>query len=318
MTSAEQSKTKFQGIFIAAPTPMRSDYSLDLEKFRDCIAHLAAAGMQPNEGVYVALGAGGEHMHLSVKERKRTAEAAVEHAAGRIPVFIGVAHTATHTSVELARHAEQIGADGLQVEPPYYFAGTADDIFEYYRAISDAVSLGIAAYNTPWTSGFDMDRKFIERLAGLDNVIGLKWYNGNPFEFVTVLQEFHSRFNIVSNFAGPLTASAFILGARGYVSQGANFAPRTHVAVLRALRRGDYETATKLYMSVEAVYYAGLAQLRKEGYNGEGNFIKACMRVAGVSCGPARPPHREPPAWFAERMLEVLSAAGELSTANVG
>src|SRR2546425_6483412 len=129
MSRLEESKEKYQGIFIAAPVPMKDDFSLDLPKIQNCLEYLIDAGMKTGNAVYTVLGAGGEHMHLSVEERKAVAEASVEFAAGRLPIFVGVSHTSTRVSVELARHAEKIGADGLQVEPPYYFQGTADDVF---------------------------------------------------------------------------------------------------------------------------------------------------------------------------------------------
>ncbi len=309
--TAEESKQLYQGVFVAAPTPMRADYSLDLARFRTCLDYLVEAGMVTGQGVYVVLGAGGEHMHLSTDERKAVAEAAVEAAAGRLPVFVGVSHNATHLAVELARHAERIGADGLQLEPPYYFGGTPDDTFEYFQAVSDAVSLGTTAYNTPWTSGFDMDRAFIGRLAGLANIIGLKWYSANQREYAHVVRECHTRFSILSNFYGGLNASAFLLGARGYVSQAANFAPRNSLKILSALRSGEYRQATDLYLQVDGAYYDDLGKLFAEGYAGEGNFIKACMPLVGIDCGPARRPHRTPPAWFADHMRQVLAAAGE-------
>ena len=168
MVSLEESKDRYQGIFIAAPVPMKNDCSVDLPTIGKCVECLIDAGLKTGNAVYVVCGAGGEHMHLSVEERKAVAEASVRFAAGRLPVFVGVSHPSTLVSVELARHAEDIGADGLQVEPPYYFQGTSDDVFEYFRAISDSVSIGLTAYNTPWTSGLDMDRHFLDRLASLE------------------------------------------------------------------------------------------------------------------------------------------------------
>lgn len=311
MPSLEESKDHYQGIFIAAPVPMKDDYSVDLPKIGKCVECLIDAGMKSGNAVYVVCGAGGEHMHLSVDERKAVAEASVQFAAGRLPIFVGVSHPSTLVSVELARHAEEIGADGLQVEPAYYFQGTSDDVFEYFRAISESVSIGLTAYNTPWTSGFDMDRRFLDRLASLGNVIGLKWYSANLSEFVYVLQNYKDRFSIVSNLVGGFLASVFILGARGYVSQGANFAPRTHLRILSLLRQKKYEEATHLYLRSEGVYYGAATELVKQGINGEGNFIKACMPLIGVPCGPARPPHRKIPTWFAERVGAALDSVGE-------
>ena len=311
MLSLKGSKDRYQGIFIAAPVPMRDDYSLDLPKIGKCVDYLIDAGMKNGNAVYVVCGAGGEHMHLTIEERKEVAEASVRFAAGRLPVFVGISHPSTLVSIELARHAEKIGADGLQVEPAYYFQGTSDDVFEYFRAISESVSIGLTAYNTPWTSGFSMDRHFLERLANLKNIIGLKWYSADLSEFVHVLQNYRDRFNIFSNLVGGFLASVFILGAKGYVSQGANFAPHTHLQILRLLCQKKYEEATHLYLRSEGVYYGAVRELVQQGFNGEGNFIKACMPLIGVPCGPARPPHRSLPDWFPERVRAALESVGE-------
>ncbi|MFN7922693.1 MAG: dihydrodipicolinate synthase family protein [Bryobacteraceae bacterium] len=313
MKRFERSKQLYQGVFIAAVLPMNQDESLDLPRIKPCVDYLVNAGMGPGNAIYVSLGAGGEAMMLDKEERKAAAEAAVEAAAGRIPVFVGVSSDCTATTVELAKHADRIGADGLQVEPPWYFAGMADDVFGYYRAVSDAVEIGITAYPTPWTSHFDMNEAFVERLATLENVIGLKWYSPNPNVALGVIRQFRDRFNIVSNLPGALCASWFIHGVHGYVSQGVNFMPRTHLRILDHLRGKRYEEATQLYMTTEWEYYQAMADCIRQGLNGEANFIKASMELIGYPCGPARLPLRRPPAAFSERVGKMLTAAGEVA-----
>jgi len=311
MKRLERSKQLYQGVFIAAVLPMNADESLDLPRVKPCLDHLVNAGMGPGNAVYIALGAGGEAMMLTIEERKAAAEAAVEASAGRIPVFVGVSADRTATMVELARHADRIGADGLQIEPPWYFSGTADDIFEYYRAVSEAVEIGITVYPTPWTSMFDMNEAYIERLAALENVIGLKWYSANPSVAVKIIRRFRDRFSIISNLPGPLSASWFIHGVHGYVSQGANFMPRTHLRILDGLRNKRFEEATELYMRSEQEYYSAMETCIREGLNGEANFIKACMELIGYPCGPARLPLRRPPDTFIDHMRTILAALGE-------
>ena len=316
MSKSEQSKAKYQGIFIAAHVPMKEDYALDLAKIETCVEFLISGGLKTGNAVYAALGAAGEHMQLSTEERMAVTEAAVAAAAGRLPVFVGVSHQATQVAVELAKHAERVGADGLQVEAPWYFAGTADDNFEYFRAISESVGFGITAYNTPWTSGFDMDRHFLDRLAGLENVVGLKWDADNRSEFIYVLRNYHERFRIMSNYSGVFCASVFIMGARGYVSQGANFAPRTNLRVLNYLREKKYEEATRLYLRTDWEYYTALHEMQRQGFQGEGNFIKAGMAAVGIPCGPSRLPLRRPPASFEDHLRRVLVDVGELPSLN--
>jgi len=171
----EDTKRKYQGVSIAAPTPMHDDESVDLPRLRDLIRRYVDAGMTDGNAVCTILGAGGEAMCLDEMERRKVAETAVEVADGKIPIFIGVGHTRTRTAVDLARHADQIGADGLQLELPYYFAATPGDAFAYISEVAKAVECGIALYPTPWTSNFEFDGPFVERVcAALPNVVGLQ------------------------------------------------------------------------------------------------------------------------------------------------
>ena len=67
----------------------------------------------------------------------------------------------TPTAVRYSREAEALGADGLMIIPPYYYTPTEDEIFAYYKAISEAVSIPIMLYNNPVTSNVDMSAKFV-------------------------------------------------------------------------------------------------------------------------------------------------------------
>ena len=64
-----------------------------------------------------------------------------------------------------SREAEELGADGLMILPPYYYTPTEDEIFGYYRAICEAVSMPIMLYNNPVTSNVDMSAKLVGRLT---------------------------------------------------------------------------------------------------------------------------------------------------------
>ena len=293
---AAESKEKFQGVFIAAPTPMKEDYSIDLKRLRDLILHYRDNGLRNGNAVCTILGAGGEAMQLTDEERKQVAETAIEAAEREIPIFIGVGHTETRRAVALAKHADQAGADGLQVEPPYYFGNTPDDAFEFIRAISESVECGLGIYNTPWTSGYDMDATFIERLCALENAIGLKWHSDNPTAWARVIRRFSGRLSIISNYGALLAPAAFLLGAKGYVSQDVSAAPRPHVRIISCLQKGEYCKALDLLDVVQEGYYRDfLGEAAKMGYGGEPNFIKAAMDAAGFPCGPARLPTRPMP-----------------------
>jgi len=122
-------REKICGNFIALPTPFHSDFSLNLPMLRRLVRRLLDAGYRTGNGVLLAGGAGGEFASLRTEERKQVAEAVVSEAAGRIPVIVGAQDTSTMRVLEIARFAESLGADGIQVGPPYYEPATPDDVF---------------------------------------------------------------------------------------------------------------------------------------------------------------------------------------------
>ena len=309
----EASKDKYQGVFIAAPTPMKDDESLDLPRLRELIQYYREAGLAEGNCVCAILGAGGEAMHLDADERRRVAETAVEAAEGAIPVFIGVGHTRTRTAVELARHADEIGADGLQVELPYYFGSTPDDAFAFVSEVAEAVACGVSVYPTPWTSRLQFDAALIRRICdALPNVIGLKWATDNVNVWFRVVEEFSQRLSVVVNMTSAMAPSAFLLGARGYVSQGVSATPRQNLQIIRWLQDGRYDRAMQWQRIVEDGYYAILTEAAEAGYSGEGNFIKAAMDAAGFPCGPARLPNRPMPERICEQFADWIRRAAEL------
>jgi 4-hydroxy-tetrahydrodipicolinate synthase len=92
-------------------------------------------------------------------------EATVKHVRGRMQVMVGTMNAYTPNAVRYSREAEELGADGLMIIPPYYYTPTEDEIFAYYRAICEKVSIPIMLYNNPYTSNVDMSAKFVGRLT---------------------------------------------------------------------------------------------------------------------------------------------------------
>jgi len=307
---AAEAKQKLQGILVAAPTQMKQDYSLDLDGIKKFTRFLVDKGIVNGNGVILSTGAGGEHMHLTMEERKKVTAAVVEAAEGKVPVFVGATHNSTLHAVELAKNAASAGATGLQVSSPYYFVLSEDEVFEYFKAINDAADIGIMVYNDPWASGMDMSAEFIGRLAELPHIIGLKWATNNGFTRREVYHLFSDRFSIIDNqmvYVGP---GSFMMGARGFVSQVANFAPEYELNILRLIRAKEWEKVVRELDRLTIPYYRILIEAGKEGITGEGNFIKTAVELAGLPAGPARPPHRPLPPKYREKMRAVLAAAG--------
>ena len=159
----------FRGSITAMVTPMREG-GIDEDRLRSFI------DWQITEGSHglVPVGTTGESPTLSHAEHKRVVEVTIEVAAGRVPVIAGAGSNNTAEAVDLARHAEAAGADGVLVVTPYYNKPNQEGLFQHYKAINDAIGIPIVIYNIPPRSVIDMSVETMARLAELPNIVGVK------------------------------------------------------------------------------------------------------------------------------------------------
>ena len=98
----------------------------------------------------------------------------IEEARGRVPVIAGAGSNSTREAIELARHAEQAGADAVLVVTPYYNKPTQEGLYQHFKAINDAIGIPIIIYNIPARSVIDMSVDTMKRLYELKNIAGVK------------------------------------------------------------------------------------------------------------------------------------------------
>src|SRR5215831_162813 len=162
-------KTSFRGSFTALVTPFRNG-ALDEKSFRNHVGWQIAEG---TNGL-VPVGTTGESPTLSHDEHKQVVEWCIEEAKGRVPVVAGAGSNSTHEAIELARHAEEAGADAVLVVTPYYNKPTQEGLYQHFKAINDAIGIPIIMYNIPGRSVIDMSVDTMKQLYELKNVVGVK------------------------------------------------------------------------------------------------------------------------------------------------
>jgi 4-hydroxy-tetrahydrodipicolinate synthase len=108
-------RANMRGIWAAALTPFLPDGAIDEQGFRRNLRHwIGELGI---DGVFVA-GKQGEFFSLSVPERKRLFEIAAEECAGKAGTVMSCSDQNLDVVIELARHAEAVGADSIVVHAP--------------------------------------------------------------------------------------------------------------------------------------------------------------------------------------------------------
>jgi dihydrodipicolinate synthase/N-acetylneuraminate lyase len=157
------SQGAFRGVFTIPSTPFREDGEIDVAAFRRIVDFCVACGAH---GLVFPVNAS-EFTALSDAERMKLSEVLVEQNAGRIPTMIGVAGVTREVAAMFARHAREIGADSVIAMPPYVKRSESSEgqIFEYYRAISDAARLPVCIQNYVPPIGTDMPAALMLRLC---------------------------------------------------------------------------------------------------------------------------------------------------------
>ncbi|MDP7599607.1 MAG: dihydrodipicolinate synthase family protein [Acidimicrobiales bacterium] len=171
-------RQNMKGIWAAALMPFTEDLQIDEEGFRQNVRHWTEdLGI---EGLFIA-GKQGEFFSMTVDERKRSFELAVEATRGRGQTIMSCSDQNMDVVMELAHHAEDVGADYIVVHAPALHFTTAQDetLMSYYRSISDNVDIGIALWSHP-DSGYLMSPELCNRLADLENVVAIKYSVPRP------------------------------------------------------------------------------------------------------------------------------------------
>jgi len=233
-------KTNFRGSFTALVTPFKNG-SVDQQVFRDLVEWQITEG---TNGL-VPVGTTGESPTLSHDEHKQVVEWCVDQAKGRVPVVAGAGSNSTKEAIELARHAEQAGADAVLVVTPYYNKPTQEGMYQHYKAINDAIGIPIIIYNIPPRSVVDMSVDTMKRLYELKNIAGVKDATANIARVSQQRAALGPEFNQLSG--EDITALGYNAhGGHGCISVTSNVAPRLCSEFQAACGRGDYAAALKL------------------------------------------------------------------------
>ena len=245
---------------------------------------------------------------MSFDERLRVAEAIIEEADGRIPVVMGAQTANTRELVSLVRAAERLGAEYVQVSPPYYYMHTEEDFYEYAVAAAEAADIGILVYNTFWTSQ-SVSLEMIERLCELPNLVGLKWAvpTANFMESEQVISRFAERLCIIDNQLRFVTSH--ILGARGIEVHICNYWPQWGVRLWNLLGNSKYVEVQKELVRVAMPFYS-LWKEMMQYTGGDGYLDKLCMELVGLPSSRCRPPTRDVRDKFRERARQMLIESG--------
>lgn len=283
----------FQGSMVALVTPMREDGSLDEASLRGLVDWHVEQG---SDGI-VAVGTTGECPTLDEEEHCRVIRLVVEYAAGRIPVIAGTGANSTTEAINLTRRAREAGADACLLVSPYYNKPTQEGLYLHHKAVAEAVDIPQILYNVPGRTACDMLPETVARLAGIDNIVGIKEATGD-LSRVPLLRELCGDDFAIYSGDDATGRELLLLGGQGVISVTANVAPALMHRMCAAALAGDRAEAGNLDARLEALHRDLFI---------ESNPIP--VKWAMVELGRIPPGIRLPLTWLSEGAREPVRRA---------
>src|SRR5271168_4349040 len=230
------------GCGTALVTPFRRDGGVDEPALQALVNWQIESGIR----LLIPCGTTGEASTLTQAEWLRVVEVTVSTTAGRVPVFAGCTHNATHEAVARAQKLSKVaGLSGILTANPYYNRPGQEGQYQHFKAIAEATVLPLLLYNIPSRTGANLEPATMLRLAELKNVIGVKESSGNIAQITEVLTTAPRSFKVFVGDDG-LALPVLALGGAGLVSVASNVIPGQMARMVRAALENDWADARRI------------------------------------------------------------------------
>ena len=291
----------FKGAGVAIITPFKENGDVNFDEFGKLIEMQIEGGTD----AIIVCGTTGEASTMNDDEHLATIKYCIDKVAGRIPVVAGTGSNSTKEAVNLSKKAAELGADGLLCVTPYYNKATQEGLYQYYKAISDAVDIPIIMYNVPGRTSTNIQPETAVRIAKeVENVVAIKEASGNIAQVAKLASLADGCLDIYSGNDDQVVP-LMSLGGIGVISVWSNVAPKQVHDMTAAFLNGDVETARKLQL--EAIDLIGALFCEVNPIP-----VKAGVNMLGYNAGSLRAPLTEMTDAGKERLRKAMEDYGIL------
>ena len=273
---------KYKGVIPAFYACYDKEGNINPQGVRALTEYFVEKGVK---GVYVN-GSSGECIYQSVEDKKIVLENVMEAAKGRLTVIAHVACNNTKDSMELAKHAQSVGADAIAAIPPIYFRLPEYAIAKYWNDISSAApDTDFVIYNIPQLAGVALTMNLFAEMRKNPNVIGVK-NSSMPVQDIQMFKAAAGEDYVIFNGPDEQFISGRIIGAEGAIGGTYGAMPELFLKMDEHVKAGELEQARKIQYAVNEVIY--------KMCSGHGNMygvIKAILKInEGLELGGVREP----------------------------
>ncbi len=266
-----------KGVIPAMFSTFDENEELDLERGRKYTNYLIDKGIN---GLYLT-GSNGSCFLMTNEERKRYLEAVCDENNDRVPIIAHIGDISTKKSIDLAKHAKSLGVSAISSVPPFYYRFSEDDIFNYYKDICEAVDMPMIIYNI---SAGSLSNKFIQRLATIDNVVGMK-YTVREHDNIAVLKATIKKDFTIFSGVDEMATSGLLSGADGIIGGYYNIIPELFLEIYDFAKANDCQSA----LALNTIACRLIKEFQKYDYNPLALMV---LKKMGMDAGFARRPFR--------------------------
>lgn len=289
-----------RGTFTVMVTAFDADGGLDLEaqsNFTDWQVRQGINGLIP-------LGSTGEFLSMSFAEKAKVAECVINSVDGRVPVLVGAGAESTEEVIDNVQMAENLGADGTMIIPPFYSTPTRSEIVKHFERVSQNASKPIMLYNNPATANVDLTPDLVAELSQLENVDYIKESTMDVTRVRDILEYCEGRMQV---FGGIMGYESFLSGATGWVAVGSNIMPKEFQQLFTMTHdQQNLTEARKIYTKI-------LPIIRLVGGHRYVSATKAALNKIDKPVGLPRSPRLPLPIDDLPKLDNALRLAGVLS-----
>ncbi len=288
---------KFRGIFPALYACYDENGKVSSDRTKALTKYLMDKGVQ---GLYVG-GSSGECIYLSKEDRKKTLEAVMEAAGGKLVIIAHVACNNTEDSQELAAHAESLGVDAIASIPPIYFHLPEYAVAKYWNDISAAApNTDFIIYNIPQLAGISLTLSLLREMKKNPRVIGVK----NSSMPVRDIQMFRDEGVIVFNGPDEQLVSGLAMGAVGGIGGTYGAMPELYLKIFELFSQGKMEEAREAQNAACRIIY--------KMCTAHGNMYAVIKEIIRLQGGPAAGGGKAPLADLAEADLAICKETADM------
>ena len=230
----------------------------------------------------VLLGTTGEPSTMTFEEEHLLMDYAVKKVNGRCKVIFGCGSNNTADAVMTAKAAERFGADGLLAVTPYYNKCTQNGLVAYYKAICEAVSIPVIAYNVPGRTGVEIQPATMAKIAEFPNIAGIKDAGGNMSKTMETFRLVREKCDVYSG-EDALNFPILACGGAGVISVLSNIVPADVKKLCTLIQEGNFAEAAKLNDKLLPLANACFVEVNPIP-------VKEAMNILGFNAGVPRAP----------------------------